>query len=414
LLGAKRDCGAWIVSEPGDASALRPGFFAFGGGVASWFGGWGMQQVLFSWIVVGELNASSEWVGIAQMSTMLPALFLLLAGGAVADRIDPRTTLIALHALTVVPVSGLALASAFGVVSMPLVIVYGLTIGSIQAFAMPARDTLLSRVAGAEMMRAVTSMTAIQFGAQAIGTLVAGLARWTGSSVMLCAQAAVFAVGTLFSRALPAAAPTAQPRSESFGLAEIIEGLAEVARIPALRAAAAMVVAVGIFFVGPFMVVFPLLVRDYYMGGVDQLSIVLMLFPLGTIVGSLVLRARGLRRKGRAALIALCCGASMQATIGTGVPFWALVVLVLGWGLAASVFINCSRTIFQEAAPSEHRGRVLAVYQLGFMGGGPVGALLSGFLSNAFGLHATLLVASACMLTVVIGMTLFTNTRHLE
>ena len=62
------------------------GFRWFLMNTGSWFGAWGMQQVLFSWIVVGELQASGDWVGLAQTSIMLPSLVLLMAGGAVADR----------------------------------------------------------------------------------------------------------------------------------------------------------------------------------------------------------------------------------------------------------------------------------------------------------------------------------------
>jgi len=53
-------------------------FAWFVAGVATWFGAWGMQSVLFSWIVVGELHAGPEWVSAAQTASMLPTLFLLL------------------------------------------------------------------------------------------------------------------------------------------------------------------------------------------------------------------------------------------------------------------------------------------------------------------------------------------------
>ena len=75
-------------------------------------------------------------------------------------------------------------------------------------------------------------------------------------------------------------------------------------------------VAVGVMFVGPFLVVFPLLVRDYYQEGIAHLSLVLMLFPLGTITGSLLLRATGIPHKGRACLLSLMTGALILASIG--------------------------------------------------------------------------------------------------
>ncbi|HEM47237.1 MAG TPA: hypothetical protein ENO23_09380, partial [Alphaproteobacteria bacterium] len=330
-----------------------------------------------------------------------------------ADRFDPRRLLIGLHAVAALPVLMLALASARGSLSLGVVVAYGLFIGTVQAFTMPARDTILSRVAGPDMMRTVTTMTAVQFGCQACGALLSGLARVAGSAPMLLVQAAVFLVGAFVQRGLPAA----EPRDAVHGgmrLGEVVEGLRIVARSERLWAPAVLVVAVGVFFIGPYLVVFPLLVRDVYAAGVDALSVILMLFPVGTIAGSLVLRARGIGRKGGAALGALAAGAGVEATIGLGVPYAALVGLTLVWGLAGAVFINCSRTLFQEAAPAASRGRVLAVYQLGFMGGAPVGTLLAGFGVAALGLHGALLAAAAAMTTIVLGMTMLTGTPRMR
>lgn len=397
-----------------EATARRSPYSWFTAGIASWFGAMGMQQVLFSWIVVGELQASSEWVGITQTSTMIPALFLLVVGGAAADRFDPRRLLIALHLCAAVPVLLLATASALDRVQIPILIAFGLCFGVLSAFALPARDSLLSRVAGDDMLRAVAGMTIVQFGAQAAGTLTAGLTRFTGSAAMLCVQAGILVIGAWATQQIPAIAPSGNPTRGRPSLSELGEGISRVARTAELRAPAILVFAVGVLFVGPFLVIFPLLVRDYYEGGVDRLSLVLMLFPLGTIGGSLVLRARGLPRKGRAALLALATGATTLIIIGLRVPFALLVALTLAWGLAGSVFINSSRTLFQQAAPPDQRGKVLAIYQLGFMGGAPIGALVSGFSSASIGLHMTLVGFGAGMLLLVACMALMSALPRME
>jgi len=142
---------------------------------------------------------------------------------------------------------------------------------------------------------------------------------------------------------------------------------------------------------------------------------VLMQFPVGTIAGSLLIRARGgIRRKGRAALGALAFGAATLALISSHPPFWGLVLATLAWGFGGSVFINCSRTLFQEAAPAAERARVLSIYQLGFMGGAPIGTTLVGFASAPLGLHGTLLAAACGMLAVVAAMALLTSTPRME
>ncbi|MDJ0865497.1 MAG: MFS transporter [Myxococcota bacterium] len=398
------------------AAPRPPGYSAFVGGVASWFGAWGMQAVLFSWLVVGELRAAPDRVGVVQTSTMLPALVLLLFGGHLAERVDPRRLLLVLHGVAVLPVLALAAVVWTGQLSIPALIAYGVSIGTVSAFVMPARDTLLSRVAGGDMMRAVTGMTAVQFGAQACGSLVAGGARWAGSELMLLIQALALLVGSALAYRVPAEAPRVQPDGPTpSALREIADGLAIVARTPALRNPILLVMAVGLLFVGPFMVSFPLIVRDVYAGTVAELSLVMMLFPIGTIAGSVALRTRGgVRRKGLASLGALAVGAVALAAIGLGLPFWGFVAATFFWGLAGSVFINCSRTLYQEAAPSTQRGRVLSVYQIGFLGMAPVGAVAAGLVASEIGPLGALASFAAAMLTIVAAMALATNTARLE
>jgi MFS family permease len=390
--------------------------------VGSWFGAYGMQGVLFAWILVGELNVASEWVGTAQMANMFPSLFLLMVGGATADRFDPRRLLIILHTLAPLPVLMLAVAAYNEVLSISLVLLFAVSMGTLTAFANPARDALLSRVAGEDLMGAVSGMTAVQFGSQAVGSLVAGLARVIGSPTALCIHACVLLSGTVFARRVPPLPRPESPvksddpksprmRGTPHGMGE---GLAIVARTPELRESFFAVFAVGLFFIGPFSVVLPIMIRDVYGGSVDQLAIAFTLFPLGTISGSLVVRRFGLPHKGRAMLLALFSAATLQASLGAGLPFAAFSVATFGWGLAGAVFINCSRTIFQEHAPPAFRGRVLAAYQLGFMGGGPIGAFASGFAISAVGLGGTFYIGACSMGMLVVGMSLLSRVSHIE
>lgn len=394
---------------------VSPEFRWFIIGLGSWFGAWGMQSVLFSWLVVGELHASADAVSAAQTSSMLPTLILILFGGLVADRLDARKVLVRLQALAALPVLLLAAAVASGKLTLLHLLIFGSCIGTVMAFTMPARDTLLSRIAGGNLMHAITVLTAVQFGAQALGSLTAGLASRFGAVSMLCLQALLLLAGAAALAQLSPAAPNPHAAPPTTPLRDIAAGLAVVAKTPRLRAPIALVLAVGTFFVGPFMVLFPLLVRDTYHGGVAELSLIVMMFPLGTISGSLLLRAAGgIRRKGLASQIALLGGAAVLAVIGIGLPFAGTVLATYLWGAAGSVFINCSRTLYQEAAPAAHRGRVLSVFQLGFMGGSPIGAILAGLVAQSFGSLHTLWFFAGAMLLFVASSMLFSGLSRME
>lgn len=386
----------------------------FGAGYASWFGGLGINGVVFAHLLTNQLGISAEQLGLAQSINMLPGLGLLLVGGAFADRRDPRRVVVGAHLLSCLPVLLLAAAVGGGLLSYWVVIASGLALGTVGAFVMPARDAQLSQVAGPDMLRAVTGITILQFGAQAFGALAGGEgARGIGVFATLCLQAAILAAGAWFTLRIPPAPPLERAvRRSTFH--DIGEGIREVARSPALRAPIFLVLAVSTCFIGPFLVVFPLLIRDLYHGGARELGWVMAMFPVGTIAGSVVVRVIGVQVRGRAALLALACGAAVLLAIARDLPFAGMLAMTALWGVCGAVFINCSRAMFQEAAPAAHRGRALSVYQLAFSGAGPLGAVVAGIASGAFGPLRTLDLFACAMLTVVTSIWTLTSTARMR
>lgn len=58
-----------------------------------------MQQLLVSWMLVGILLLPADTVGVVQAVIGIPGIFLMLLGGASADRGDPRSLLIKVYAV---------------------------------------------------------------------------------------------------------------------------------------------------------------------------------------------------------------------------------------------------------------------------------------------------------------------------
>ena len=72
-------------------------------GQARWFAAFGLQAVLFPYLIVNVLFESPDRVGLAQMCLLAPALALMVPGGMLADAVDLRTLLVRLQLLTVCP-----------------------------------------------------------------------------------------------------------------------------------------------------------------------------------------------------------------------------------------------------------------------------------------------------------------------
>ena len=389
-----------VESAAGAAPNVRAWYVV---GVASWFLSFGFSGVIIPALVTQVLQAGGGSLALVQMSNQLPSMVFILFGGAVADRVDRRALLIALYLAGATITACLALGVEAERISLPLVIAYGLGLGALSAFVIPARDALLSEVWGANLMRAVGVLTLTQWGMQAVGNFATGLAKWVGFAPLIAIQASILLAGVPAFAQLPRRerAPAAQRPKVSF--AELGSGIVEVARSRELRPVALLAVALGIFFIGPFLVVFPVIVRDVYHGGTGELGVFMGCFPLGVIVGSLGILSRGgLHRKGVAQLAALAVGALCMGTLGLGLPFPAALAANFAFGAGGAVFMTASRTIFQERANPATRGRVLSVYSLATMvSGGVLGSTVAGTLIVHVGPLQTCLFSAVAMGAIV-------------
>ncbi len=371
-------------------------------GYAFWYFANGMNMVLFPWLVAVWLGESASRVGIAQMSTMAPAIVLIMIGGLLADRYDIRKLMIRYDSLSVLP--GLALAALFywDLVGYGVLIGYALIVGSLFAFNMPARDSMLHRVAGGNLQASVTRAAAAQFAAQLVGIVAAGAAASIGVVPLLLLHALANAAAALSSsRLAPAPPETGQPKGA------VLRGLADAvvaaSRIPEVWPILVAMVGVGICYVGSFLVILPLQVRDLFDGSSVELSIVNLGFWLGTIGATLVLmRAPQVTRPGRIFAIAGMIGVVSLTLIGLGGSFYLLVLLCVLWGAGAGFAMTMGRLLILGYAPPAQRARFMALYQFGLIGGAPLGAFVIGLLAGELGPDRAAFVPAAAMAVLIL------------
>jgi MFS family permease len=400
-----------VASAPGTSSAWT--WYVVG--AAAWFLAFGLNGVIVPALVTQELRGGGGAMALAQMASQAPMVILILLGGAVADRVDRRRLMVALYLVAAALVATLAVRVGSGGLSLPLVVGYGIGIGTVSAFLMPARDSLLSDVSGGNLMRSVSMLTMTQWGMQALGNLMARLEASGGIVPLIALQATLLAAGALAIMRLPRPFRDGAPKRQTLELGELVEGIGEVARSPVLAPVALLAMALGFLFISPFLVVFPLLVRDFYGGDRGDLSLLYACFPIGIIASSLVILARGgVRRKGPAQLLSLAVGALCMIALGAGLPFRGALATVLVFGLGAAVFMNASRTLFQEEAPPAHRGRVLSVYSLSTMGASLLGAPLFGVLDVRVGPLRSCTISGVAMMSLILTFAVLTRLRRLE
>ncbi len=362
----------------------------------------GVQMVLFPWLVAVVLQMDALAVGVAQMAIMAPSLLFLPLGGLVADRGNPRRLLLRYHFLYALPFLVLVVVLLFDGLSYPLLIVYALAAGSVGAFAIPTRDSLLPVVASGNLPRAVALATALQFVGQLIGIAIASTADRFGAEPLLLLNATLVMLGAIAVWRLPDPPPRPPSRYPGFWKG-MQDGVREAAKSDQIWPVLLLNFGIGVCYVGPFMAVLPVAVRDVYGGTAPELSYVNFAFWAATIVATMALigLARRHSRRGRVIAVAVSIGAGVLILLATLPPFPVFVVLNFVWGIGAGLTLTQTRTVVQIMAPATHRARLMSLFQLGLSGGGPIGALLTGAICSVWGVQAALFLPAIAMILLI-------------
>ncbi|MCZ6658639.1 MAG: MFS transporter [Gammaproteobacteria bacterium] len=380
---------------------MRPiHYYMFGTG--SWFLAFGIQGVMFAWLVTMVLRESPEMVGLAQMTLLLPAMLFMLVGGSYADRLGGRRMAIIAQLASVVAPLMLLVVVWLEQLTLSSMLLYAVMMGCAVAFVTPARDGLLNHVAEGRIQRTVLLTSVIQFSMQMLGFLIASLADGVGPVVILGVQAGVLAIGVFGFMRVPATTP--QPLEDRPSLVQsVIEGSKTVLRHPEMRMVMLQNFAMGLFFMGSFIVTLPLLVRDVFDGSATDLGLMNATNSIGLVVTILLLLRMGdVQRQGRALILAQLVGSVVLAVAAMAASFAWFVATLFFWGACGGIAMTMSRTIMQEQAPDAQRGRVMGFYSFSFMGGGPIGALLSGYLVREFGPQMALTISASIMFVFIL------------
>lgn len=375
----------------------------------------GIQTVLFPWILTIQLGLGATELGLGQMALQLPALFLILIGGFLADRFNAKKMLMGLHLAAAVPPIVLAVLIASGYLSYVWMLGFALATGTVNAFSQPARDKLLSSIAGTEIQKTVTIVMGLTFGAQILGFGVASFADVVGPEVLLVLMAVLLVIGLATSNRLPDSSAQQRLSSDTAIGDAIKDGIRIVLQSEPMRASAILLASISLFYGGTFMVLNPLIVRDLYGGGAAEISLSFAMFMGGTIITTVALVMRGgVKNTGLSLMVGVVLGGCMLLIASLGLSWTGYLATIFTWGCCGGLAMSMGRTIMQELAPESHRARVMSVLSLANVGSLPFGAALMGLSADSIGILPSFLLATAGGWASVVYIALRTNLARID
>ena len=328
----------------------------------------------------------------------LPQVLLLLATGALSDRMDRRHLMIMGDLLRLVAIGAIGTLILFDALTIPLLIGLVFAYGAGQAIFWPAFSSIVPMIVPEEQLVQANSIgsTVRPFAMIVVGPLIgAAVVAVAGTGWAFIADGVTFVVSAvcIWMMRVRAAQETDDEPTDLW--TDVREGVAYVRSTPWLRwgLLAGMV---SLFCVwGPWETLVPFVVTDQMSGTELQLALVFGAGGVGSIIAALVMAQRGgLPRKPLTVMyVAWAIGMGMTAAFGivSDVP-QAMVASFIAEA-AISVLVVIWFTSMQRLVPNELLGRVSSLDWMITILGAPVSFLVVGPLAAAFGADAVLIVA---------------------
>jgi MFS family permease len=377
--------------------------YFFVGQVISQTGSW-MQRIAQAWLIV-QLTHSPVAVGVLAVAQFLPFTILGLFAGTLVDRFDARRAVIGTQIGQMVLASVLAALALAGVVQPWQVYVLAALNGCVMVLDAPARQALTYRMVGpAELQNAVALNSSLFNAARVFGPAVGGLiiaAVGLGWCFAINAASFLAVLASLLAMHVADFYPL-ERRERPAIWRGTREGLAYARHNPNVLITLLLVLVLGTLGFN-FNVTLPILADETLHAGPRTFGVLSALFGAGALVGALLAAAQH-RPSLRKFLIGgfVFSAAEILLAPANTTAFVALLLFVTGVGF--TLWTANSNSMLQLEAPDHLRGRVVGLYFYAFLGTGPFGGLLAGWLCDVGGTELAFFVTGfACLAAVALG-----------
>ncbi len=343
-----------------------------------------------------------------------------MVGGALADRLTPRLTMLGSMALRAAFVAPLAVLVLTGRVQMWQVYGIAFVFGVVDAFFMPARQSILPRVVADRDLEAGNAVLNVTAQASVIlGPVLGGLiVQALGTGWAFAADAASFAIGLVFVLLLPtvsASTAAAEPRRAAGGLGgQIMDGLRYAWSDVGIRVMLIVIAVIDFAANGALGVGLPTMAHGKFAAGASGLGILFGAWGIGATAGAL---GSGFvappKRFGWMIVFIAAWLGIMVGGVGLVPSLFPAAALMGIAGIGTGVVNTYGVSWLQRRTDPAMQGRVMSIVMLASMGLTPVSYAVSGPIAQV---NPTLLfvLAGGMMLACAAGAAASRTARSLR
>jgi MFS family permease len=352
-----------------------------------------MYKLAVGWMV-WKLTYSTAWLGVFGMLDQAPTLLVMPFAGAMTDRIDALKMLRITQILFLAQGVLLAGFDYFEIINIPILIVFTIMYGILNAFQMPANQAILPNLLPREDLTVAYGLNSVAYNiARLVGPMLAGLTinAW-GTAPSICCNAIgaiIFSICLFRLQADFKIQSQASKRAFNM-LGDIRDGVVYTLRHRGIKA---VVITVGCLSMLPYSIdlILPSIADGVYEMGSGGLAWMTAILGVGAMVqASLIARRDGVSGLSLYALSAILWMAIAFCALAFTSNFWVALVFVFVIGFSSSATRVSSMTLLQYSVEPHMRGRVASIYGMITHFGPALGAVIVGFLGDRLGLPLVL------------------------
>ena len=369
-------------------------------------------QMIALAFVIEDLTESGTWVGLAAMMQTLPAVFLGMVGGALADRFPRRIMLMFTNSAQALIALGFAAMWAAGVDRPLAYIALGVVNGCMNGIQLPAWQAFVAELVPRGALLNAVTLNSAQFNAsRAVGPMIGGIVLavggpgWCFFTNSLTYLPAIFALVLI---RVPRLAPEGGDRPNVFR--DAAAAVRYAADNPGIRLSI-LVAGVIAFFGQPIIHLVVIFANDVFKVGETQYGILAAATGVGAMLNTPFVAGRG-SRVPRSRLVGFGWPIYGIALLGFALSpyYWLAVVALAVLGASHIATAATLNTVIQLQVEEALRAKVLALYLITLLAGLPLGAQLQGFLADVIGPRiavggAGVLLAATALWWVISGRT---------
>jgi MFS family permease len=377
----------------------------------------GTYYVAVAWLVYQDLGGSPAAFALVGIAWSLPQLVLILAAGALSDRMDRRHLMIAGDLLRLVSILAIGLLTLAHEITIPRLVILVLFYGSGQALFMPAFSSIIPSIVSEDVLVEANSVGQVMrpLAMTIIGPLIGGLLLVLGTGWAFVFDAVTFAASALCILMMHARKPADEGPTEPL-TTQIKEGIAYV-RSQTWIWVALLAATVSLFCVwGPWETLVPYVISHDLEGSGIDLALVFAAGGLGSVLVGVVAAQRGSlgRRPITVMYLAWALGMLMTAGFGLITAVWQGLFVAFVTEGSISLLVVLWYTALQRLVPDRFLGRVMSLDWMISIAGLPLSFAVVGPLANWVGTDETLILAGVLGAAVTIGAMFIHGARSPE